>query len=42
MIAVIEAEAVTAEPDLRNWLLSLAAFAHRAIDRHVGIVFVIS
>jgi hypothetical protein len=42
MIAVIEAEAVTAAPDLRTWLLSLAAFARRAIDRHVGIVFVIS
>jgi hypothetical protein len=27
MIAVVEAEAVTAAPDLRNWLLSLAAFA---------------
>ena len=35
-------EAVTAAPDLRNWLLSLAAFARRAVDRHVGIVFVIS
>ena len=42
MIAVVEAEAVTAAPDLRNWLLSLAAFARRAVDRHVGIVFVIS
>src|SRR5215471_15279656 len=27
MIAVVEAEAVTAAPDLRNWLLTLAAFA---------------
>jgi hypothetical protein len=42
MIAVVEAEAVTAAPDLRNWLLSLAAFARRAVDRHVGVVFVIS
>ena len=42
MIAVVEAEAVTAAPDLRNWLISLAAFARRAVDRHVGIVFVIS
>ena len=42
MIAVVEAEAVTAAPDLRNWLISLAAFARRAVDRHVGVVFVIS
>ena len=42
MIAVVEAEAVTAAPNLRNWLLSLATFARRAVDRHVGIVFVIS
>src|SRR5262249_14140836 len=42
MIAVVEAEAVTAAPELRNWLLSLAAFARRAADRHVGIVFVFS
>jgi len=42
MIAVVEAEAVTAAPDLRDWLMSLAAFARRAIDRHVGVVFVIS
>jgi hypothetical protein len=42
MIAVVEAEAVTAAPALRTWLLSLAAFARRAADRHVGIVFVIS
>jgi hypothetical protein len=42
MIAVVEAEAVTATPDLRNWLLSLADFARRAVDRHVGVVFVIS
>jgi hypothetical protein len=42
MIAVIEAEAVTAAPDLRDWLISLAAFARRAVDRHVGVVFVIS
>jgi hypothetical protein len=42
MIAVVEAEAVTAAPDLRNWLLSLAAFARRAVDRHVGVAFVIS
>jgi hypothetical protein len=27
--------------NLRNWLLSLAAFARRVVDRHVGIVFVI-
>jgi hypothetical protein len=42
MIAVVEAEAVTAAPELRNWLLSLAAFARRAVDRQVGIVFVVS
>jgi hypothetical protein len=42
MIAVVEAEAVTAAPDLRDWLVSLAAFARRAADRHVGVVFVIS
>jgi hypothetical protein len=42
MIAVVEAEAVTAAPELRNWLLSLAAFARRAVDRHVGVVFVVS
>ena len=42
MIAVVEAEAVTAAPDLRDWLMSLAAFARRAADRHVGVVFVIS
>jgi hypothetical protein len=42
MIAVVEAEAVTAAPDLRDWLMSLAAFARRAADRHVGVVFVLS
>jgi hypothetical protein len=42
MIAVVEAEPVTAPPDLRDWLMSLAAFARRAADRHVGVVFVIS
>ena len=42
MIAVVEAEAVTAAPQLRDWLMSLAAFARRAADRHVGVVFVIS
>jgi hypothetical protein len=42
MIAVVEAEAITAAPDLRDWLMSLAAFARRAVDRHVGVVFVIS
>ena len=42
MIAVVEAEAVVAAPDLRDWLISLAAFARRAVDRHVGVVFVIS
>ena len=42
MIAVVEAEAVTAPPDLRDWLMSLASFARRAADRHVGVVFVIS
>jgi hypothetical protein len=41
MIAVVEAEAVTAAPDLRDWLMSLAAFARRAADRHVGVIFVI-
>ena len=42
MIAVVEAEAVTAAPQLRDWLMSLATFARRAADRHVGVVFVIS
>jgi hypothetical protein len=42
MIAVVEAEGVTAAPELRDWLVSLAAFARRAADRHVGVVFVIS
>jgi len=42
MIAVVEAEAVTAPPDLRDWLISLADFARRAADRHVGVVFVLS
>ena len=42
MIAVVEAEAVTAASDLRDWLMSLADFARRAADRHVGVVFVIS
>ena len=42
MIAVVEAEAVTAAPELRDWLMSLATFARRAADRHVGVVFVIS
>ena len=42
MIAVVEAEAVTAAPELRDWLMSLAAFARRAADRHVSVVFVIS
>jgi len=42
MIAVLEAEAVTAAPDLRDWLVSLATFARRAADRHVGVVFVVS
>jgi hypothetical protein len=42
MIAMVEAEAVTAAPDLRDWLMSLAAFARRAADRHVGVVFVLS
>jgi hypothetical protein len=41
MIAVVEAEAVTATPDLRTWLLSLAAFARSAVDRRVGVVFVV-
>ena len=42
MIAVVEAETVTAAPDLSDWLISLAAFARRAADRRVGVVFVIS
>ena len=42
MIAVLEAEAVTAAPDLRDWLVSLATFARRAVDRNVGVVFVVS
>jgi hypothetical protein len=42
MIAVVEAEAVTAAPELYDWLSSLAAFARRAVDRHVGVVFVVS
>ena len=41
MIAVVEADAVTAAaPDLRDWLMSLTAFARRAADRLVGVVFV--
>ena len=42
MNAVVETEAVTAAPELRDWLMSLAAFARRAADRHVGVAFVIS
>jgi hypothetical protein len=42
MIAVVEAEAVAAAPELRDWLISLVAFARRAADRLVGVVFVIS
>jgi hypothetical protein len=42
MIAVVEAEAVTAAPELHDWLVSLAAFARRAVDRHVSVAFVIS
>jgi hypothetical protein len=38
----VEAEAVAAAPDLRDWLMSLATFARRAADRHVGVVFVLS
>ena len=33
MIAVVEAEAVAAAPELRDWLISLVAFARRAADR---------
>jgi hypothetical protein len=39
---VVETEAVTATPELRDWLLLLVAFARRAADRHGGVVFVIS
>jgi hypothetical protein len=42
MIAVVEAEAVAAAPEPRDWLISLVAFARRAADRQVGVVFVIS
>ena len=42
MIAVVEAEAVAAAPELRDWLISLVAIARRAADRQVGVVFVIS
>jgi hypothetical protein len=42
MIAVVEAEVATAAPELRDWLISLVAFARCAVDRHVGVVFVIS
>ena len=42
MMAVVEAEAVTAAPDLRHWLMALAAFARHAADRRVGVVFVIT
>src|SRR5262249_55991092 len=42
MIAVVEAEAVTAAPDLRNCLLSLAPFARPPVDPPLRIVFVIS
>ena len=31
--------AVTAAPELRDWLMSLVDFARRAADRHVGVVF---
>jgi hypothetical protein len=41
MIAVIEAEAITAAPALRDGLSALAALARRAADRHVAVVFVI-
>ena len=33
---------ILAAPELRDWLISLAAFARRAADRQVGVVFVIS
>ena len=33
MIAVVEAEAVAAAPELRDWLISLVAFARRASSR---------
>jgi hypothetical protein len=39
---LVFSEAVTTAPDLRDWLMSLAAFTRRAADRHVGVVFVIS
>ena len=39
MIAVVEAEAVTAALDLRDWPMALATFARRAADRRVGVVF---
>jgi len=42
MIAVIEAETMAAAPEMREWLTSLVAFARRAVDRHVGVVFVMS
>jgi hypothetical protein len=42
MIAVVEAEAITAAPELRDWLTSLAELARRAADRHVGVVFVVA
>src|SRR5712691_6565902 len=42
MIAVVEAEGIACAPELHDWLASLAAFARRAVDRHVGIVFVMS
>jgi hypothetical protein len=42
MIAVIEAEALTVAPQLRDWLTQLASLARRAADRHVGVVFVVS
>jgi hypothetical protein len=38
----VEAEAVTAAAEVRDWLVSLAAFARRAADRRVGVGFVIS
>ena len=41
MIAVVEAEAVTAVPELLNWLISLADFARCAAYRNVGVLFVI-
>jgi hypothetical protein len=41
LIAVFERGALSASPELRAWLLQVAAFARRAQARGVGLTFVI-